>query len=140
MEEPMRTITRSLMLALLCTAVTIEAAAQQKGGKSSSGNPNAGQNPGANQSSNGRGRSATAPAVGAQQGGTKAPWERSGVSRADWLLANRLAAINHMRGIAEQNGNTRMLEQADKLETIARRQFIIHHHGHGPCDHPPESP
>jgi len=44
--------------------------------------------------------------------------------------------------VAEQNGNQKLLEQADKLEALARRQHALricklaHHH----CSNPPESP
>jgi hypothetical protein len=54
--------------------------------------------------------------------GTGAPWERSGMTRADWLLTKRLASIDHMRDIAVKNGNERQLQQADQLETVARQQ------------------
>jgi hypothetical protein len=52
-----------------------------------------------------------------------APWTREGISRADWLLAIRLASIDHMRDEALVNGNERMLDQADKLEARARLQY-----------------
>lgn len=55
--------------------------------------------------------------------GTGEPWKREGLSRADWLLANRLASIDHMRDKALENGNERMLGQADKLEAQARLQY-----------------
>lgn len=125
----MRT-TFTLTLALFCGIATTEASAQGKGSQKA-----------ASSQSHGRGHSGNAPAVGTQLGGAGAPWDRSGVSRADWLLANRLAAINHMREVAQRNGNERMLDQADKLEAIARRQFLIHAcSGHSPCEQPPESP
>ncbi len=44
-------------------------------------------------------------------------------SLADRLLVKRLAQIDHMRDIALENGNERQLEQADKLEQLARWQF-----------------
>lgn len=49
--------------------------------------------------------------------------ERNGTSTPDSLLANRLASIDHMRDIALKNGNERMLDQADKLEALARQQY-----------------
>lgn len=55
--------------------------------------------------------------------GVGAPWKREGISRADWLLAKRLASIDHMRDESLQNGNERMLERADKLEALARLQY-----------------
>jgi len=45
------------------------------------------------------------------------------LSRADRLLAKRLADIDHMRDIALRNGNTKLLDKADKLEQLARWQF-----------------
>jgi hypothetical protein len=71
---------------------------------------------------------------------TRAPWGRSSVSRADWLLAKRLASIDHLRSIAQKNGNTRLLEQTDKLEAIARRQHIIHQSSGSSGEPIPESP
>lgn len=43
--------------------------------------------------------------------------------QADRLLAKRLADIDHLRDVAVENGNERLLEQADRLEELARRQF-----------------
>jgi hypothetical protein len=143
MEETMRPTILTLTVSLLCSAATIEAAAQQRNGKRGS-NPSTSANPGSSQGASqslGRGINGSAPAVGAQLGGTKAPWERRGMSRADWLLANRMASINHLRDVAERNGNEHLHDQADKLGAIARRQLIIHacEHGDHPCHHP-ESP
>ena len=134
----MRPAMFSLTLALLCSVATNEAAAQSGNGKRKG--PPAGTNPSASQSA-GRGHNSSPPAGGAQLGGTRSPWERSGVSRAEWLLSKRLESIDHMREIAQKNGNERMLAQADKLEAIARRQFLIHCCGpkDDSCD-PPESP
>jgi hypothetical protein len=52
----------------------------------------------------------------------RSPWERDGISRADWLLAKRLASIDKLRDKALEIGNDRMLDQADKLEALARHQ------------------
>ncbi len=38
-------------------------------------------------------------------------------------LQERLAAIDHMRDMALRSGNTRLLEEADTLEAMARQQF-----------------
>lgn len=48
--------------------------------------------------------------------------ERFSMDRSERLLAKRLAQIDHLRDIAMKNGNTRLLEQADELEALARRQ------------------
>ena len=48
---------------------------------------------------------------------------KQGIARADALLALRLASIDHLRDVALANGNTALLEKADALEVIARRQF-----------------
>ncbi|HUG92673.1 MAG TPA: hypothetical protein VML55_17665 [Planctomycetaceae bacterium] len=47
---------------------------------------------------------------------------RYGPDLADHLLAQRLAAIDHMRDVALDNGNLELLERADELEALARRQ------------------
>ena len=52
----------------------------------------------------------------------RAPWERAGISRADWLLSKRLASIDKLRDKALEIGNDRLLDQADKLEDLARQQ------------------
>jgi len=44
-------------------------------------------------------------------------------TRAERILAKRLADIDHLRDVAIQNGNTQLLDRADQLEVIARRQF-----------------
>lgn len=44
-------------------------------------------------------------------------------ARADRLLQKRLASIDQMRDLALENGNLKLLERADELETIARWQF-----------------
>lgn len=135
----MRTTTWSLTLALLCSAASTEASAQQgKGGRGGSNPPGAAKR--GTTSSPGLGQNGSAPAVGARLGGTRSPWERSGVSQADWLLANRLASIRHMRDVAERNGNERLREQADKLEELARRQYVCRTSEHGDCEHLPKSP
>ncbi len=43
--------------------------------------------------------------------------------QADRFLARRLADIDHLRDVAVENGNERLLEQADRLEELARQQF-----------------
>jgi hypothetical protein len=48
---------------------------------------------------------------------------RFDLSRADRILAKRLADIDHLRDKALENGNVKLLEQADKLEEIARGQY-----------------
>jgi hypothetical protein len=48
---------------------------------------------------------------------------RRAMTQADRLLAKRLADIDHLRDQALRNGNTRLLEQADRLEALARRQY-----------------
>lgn len=42
---------------------------------------------------------------------------------ADRLLAKRLAHIDHLRDVAVENGNMKLLDRADELERIARAQF-----------------
>jgi hypothetical protein len=49
--------------------------------------------------------------------------ERFALTQAERLLAKRLASIDHLRDIALRNGNTRLLEQCDHLEAIARAQY-----------------
>jgi hypothetical protein len=49
--------------------------------------------------------------------------ERFALTQAERLLAKRLASIDHLRDIALRNGNTRLLEQCDHLEVIARAQY-----------------
>jgi hypothetical protein len=49
--------------------------------------------------------------------------ERFALTQAERLLAKRLASIDHVRDIALRNGNTRLLEQCDHLEAIARAQY-----------------
>jgi hypothetical protein len=49
----------------------------------------------------------------------------------DRLLAKRLATIDKLRDQALENGNERLLEQADRLEELARRQ-----HARGTSDEP----
>lgn len=49
--------------------------------------------------------------------------ERFALTQAERLLAKRLASIDHLRDVALRNGNTRLLEQCDHLEAIARAQY-----------------
>ena len=49
--------------------------------------------------------------------------ERFALTQADRLLAKRLADIDHLRDVAMHNGNTRLLNQADYLEQLARAQY-----------------
>ncbi len=51
------------------------------------------------------------------------------LSRAERLLAQRLAKIDHLRDIALANGNTQLLAKADELEELARRQFLMRTQG-----------
>ena len=53
----------------------------------------------------------------------RSPREQNGASTPESLLANRLASIDHMRDIALEHGNQRMLDEADKLEALARQQY-----------------
>jgi TolA-binding protein len=110
----MNSKTWTLALALLCSAATSDAFAQPKHGPAATTPP-----------ASNRGNNDAAPAVGKKVGGTRAPWERTTVTQADWLLNKQLSQIQHMRDVAQHNGNTRMLEQADKLEALARRQHAI---------------
>uniref|UniRef100_A0A7C2P163 Uncharacterized protein n=1 Tax=Schlesneria paludicola TaxID=360056 RepID=A0A7C2P163_9PLAN len=101
------------------------------------------------QSGGGKGRSSAAapttnPTGNPPARGTGAPWDRSGQSRADWLLAQRLSVIDHVRNVATKNGNDRLKQQADRLEDLARDQHARrigdyddhgHHHGHGNGHH-----
>lgn len=48
---------------------------------------------------------------------------RRAMTQADRLLAKRLADIDHLRDQALRNGNVRLLEQADRLEALARQQY-----------------
>lgn len=123
----MNSKTWTLALALLCSAATSDAFAQSKRGPASNSTPPSASN---------RGHNDAAPAVGKKVGGTRSPWERTAVTQADWLLDKQLSQIQHMRDVAQHNGNTRMLEQADKLEALARRQFAIRQCriNHGDCD------
>lgn len=59
------------------------------------------------------------------------------MDRAERLLAKRLADIDHLRDIALQNGNTRLLEQADELELLARAQYARRTEGGEPQDRSP---
>lgn len=45
------------------------------------------------------------------------------MKKAELLLKKRLANIDHLRDIAVENGNTQMLERADKLEELAQQQY-----------------
>ena len=49
--------------------------------------------------------------------------QRPSHSQADRILANRLADIDHLRDIALEKGDDRMLQQSDKLEQLARNQY-----------------
>jgi predicted phage-related endonuclease len=49
--------------------------------------------------------------------------QRRDLSQAERLLALRLAQIDHLRDVALQNGNAELMQQADKLEELARAQF-----------------
>lgn len=44
------------------------------------------------------------------------------LTRSERLLAKRLAQIEKLRDIALKNGNVRLMEQADRLEKLARQQ------------------
>ena len=55
--------------------------------------------------------------------GRSNPRTRLAATKADRLLAQRLAAIDRLRDIGLRNGNVRQLEQADRLEQLARQQF-----------------
>lgn len=59
--------------------------------------------------------------------GSRGPHDRT--NQAERLLAQRLASIDHLRDIALENGNTRLLERADQLEELARRQFLMRTEG-----------
>jgi hypothetical protein len=48
---------------------------------------------------------------------------RFDLTRADRILAKRLADIDHLRDVALKNGNLKLLDQADKLEQVARTQY-----------------
>jgi len=50
-------------------------------------------------------------------------------SIAEGILAKRLAEIDRLRDIALKNDNVRLLEQADKLEQLARQQYQLHVEG-----------
>ncbi len=48
---------------------------------------------------------------------------RFDLTRADRILAKRLADIDHLRDIALKNGNFKLLDQTDKMEEAARKQY-----------------
>lgn len=48
--------------------------------------------------------------------------DRMPLSNADKRLAKRLADIDHLRDVAVENGNERLLQQTDRLEELARQQ------------------
>lgn len=48
-------------------------------------------------------------------------WEPA--TKAEYLLNKRLARIDRLRDIALENGNDNLLERADTLEALARRQY-----------------
>lgn len=69
------------------------------------------------------------------------PQDRRFLPKADRLLTKRLADIDHLRDIALANGNDRLLQKADELETLAREQYArrIDERGDDPTDGTPPS-
>jgi hypothetical protein len=53
------------------------------------------------------------------------------IARADRILAKRLADIDHLRDIALENGNLKLLDRADTLEELARKQHVERLSRHG---------
>ena len=70
------------------------------------------------------------------------PQERRFLPKAERLLNKRLADIDHLRDVALANGNVRLLEKADELEALARRQYErrIGETGDEPPDDPGDDP
>lgn len=54
---------------------------------------------------------------------------RGSARHAERLLSKRLAAIDHLRDVALENGNVELLARADTLEELARRQFQMRTEG-----------
>jgi hypothetical protein len=108
-------------MALLSVAVTTDAFAQSGNSGSTPGSSRkpsfvTAPTPTANRPVTPSSPPATPPATGT-------PWTRTGMTQAEWLLAKRLASLDHMRDIAAKNGNERMLDRADTLEALAKRQY-----------------
>jgi hypothetical protein len=102
------------LLGAVCLSALLAVDAQAQPGGSAKGQPATGKSSAAGPSANPTGNPPPA--------GIGSPWERTGQSRADWLLAQRLTAIEHLRDVAVKHNNPKLLKQADYLEAVARRQ------------------